>query len=385
MNHKNKLFKAIYELNDLLEQRENLEKYYQEFFERNPVAFTVLGYDTFQSYEKKSSGKLAYDDERKYKPEPDFLCGNIDSAVVTIFELKTPFVSKAVLGQKNRESFNSKLNSYLSQSEEYIDSIQGNPESRKNVIESLGLKSPISSYRICLVYGMSIDTSVSKAMKLANRNKNVTEILFYDQVLKRLIDEYSIDLDRSDDQRGWSIYCCINIESHQDFKKSYILDHGGEESNRVSIYIERGLLILEILDSKGFSHTLMSDIPYNEICFINAEFTGNGEDLYMFLNINNREMDKRLSNREFNFTFDRKYQFLGSNLKGESGAAFIAYDLQYYDKILKIKDKVKLCKWYIDQNYGKGGLRFLRDSYFMREPSTNKFIQPNPIKQPKLL
>jgi hypothetical protein len=79
------LWSAIYALYSLLEQRMNDENIYQEYFEKNPIVFSVLGYTSSASFEKSSSFSLPFDKERNYTPEPDFICARKESGEVTIF------------------------------------------------------------------------------------------------------------------------------------------------------------------------------------------------------------------------------------------------------------------------------------------------------------
>ena len=74
MNKDLDLWNAIYALYELLTDEENSEKKYQTFFESYPVVFKILGFDTFQSYEKSSGKRLPFDNDRNFTPEPDFLC-----------------------------------------------------------------------------------------------------------------------------------------------------------------------------------------------------------------------------------------------------------------------------------------------------------------------
>ncbi|MFM6311343.1 MAG: hypothetical protein ACKPGB_24380, partial [Dolichospermum sp.] len=97
--------------------------------------FKILGFDTFQSYEKSSGKRLPFDNDRNFRPEPDFLCGNIESCTVTVFELKTPFVKPFIVNRTdgNRAKLNATAESYLSQATEYAKSIQGSSEARSVV------------------------------------------------------------------------------------------------------------------------------------------------------------------------------------------------------------------------------------------------------------
>jgi len=69
------IWAAMQQLWRLMKDEEKSEDKYQSYFERNPVVFTVLGYDYAKSFEKKSGNKLPFDEDENKFQEPDFICG----------------------------------------------------------------------------------------------------------------------------------------------------------------------------------------------------------------------------------------------------------------------------------------------------------------------
>lgn len=87
-----RLWRAVVDLFSLLQDGCNEEARYQRFLEAHPVSFAVLGFDRYAAFEKRSGNSLPFDNERGFAPEPDFLCADAESGLLTVFELKTPFV-----------------------------------------------------------------------------------------------------------------------------------------------------------------------------------------------------------------------------------------------------------------------------------------------------
>jgi hypothetical protein len=173
------LWAAIYELFVLLDDRVNQESAFQGYFERHPVVFNVLGYDVAVPFDKSSQHKLPFDDERNYRPEPDFICGVRLSGEVTIFELKTPFQSGMTTSRAdgNRAKFLATIESYLSQATEYVDSIRGRESARATVKAALQLNT-ISSYKIALVYGLCDMNEAPSVARLAEKRHPRTDHFF---------------------------------------------------------------------------------------------------------------------------------------------------------------------------------------------------------------
>ena len=153
MTTEQKLWKAILELDTLLRENINEEEKYQKYFEENPLIFYILGLDVVESFEKKSKNKLAFDKERNFRPEPDFIGINKNSKIVRVIDIKTPFVEKITTSRSsdsNRAKFDAETEKYISQVTEYIDSIKENPESRE-MLKAL-FREKRFSFRIVIIY-----------------------------------------------------------------------------------------------------------------------------------------------------------------------------------------------------------------------------------------
>ena len=227
------LWRSIYRLYELLLREENKEESYQEYFETHPVVFRTLGFDAHHSYEKRSDKALPFDKDRGFRPEPDFLCASLESAKVTVFELKTPFVEPVIVQRKDgaRKKLNAKVETYVSQATEYADSIREREEARRIVTRDLGMDS-ISSYDIVLVYGLREDNDPSEVARIVANRKIPTGILYYDTLLDHLTSNYRAARPNTENRKGLCIVYHLILHPEQLSQKAYIADHGDEQSDR---------------------------------------------------------------------------------------------------------------------------------------------------------
>ena len=88
-----KISNAILWLENLIENKVSKESKYQEYFEKNPIVFEVLGYTEFYPFTKQAEQRLPKDNYTDLQPEPDFIVKN-NNGIFEIFEIKTPIDKK---------------------------------------------------------------------------------------------------------------------------------------------------------------------------------------------------------------------------------------------------------------------------------------------------
>lgn len=252
LNKSNLLWHAIIELGSLIASKVNAEDSYQKFFERNPIAFTALGFDKAESFEKQSEFSLPYDEDRQYTPEPDFICALTSTGAVTVFELKTPFVDSPLTQRSDgkRMKLRAVLASYVSQTEEYMESIRERAEARVVVKNALSL-TDISSYAGAVVYGLIEPNDALKLERLVARKTPPIQVVGFNQVLDALADRYYGVRNDDTSRPGWTFEMTLRLSKTQNKKVAYIMDVGGLVENRVSIYIQDNHIVLRILDRHG--------------------------------------------------------------------------------------------------------------------------------------
>ena len=181
----NELWVAIWQLVQLLNQSEGAtEDEIQSFFENNPVSFRVLDFDAAISYEKSSGNRLPYDKEAKTQREPDFICIERAKRIVTVFELKTPTRDRAITSRPDgqRAKLRAGLESYMSQTSEYIGFIESDREVREELSRKFGIES-IMQLRGVLAYGMAKEEEIHIVSKLVSSRNPRIDIVHFDEIL----------------------------------------------------------------------------------------------------------------------------------------------------------------------------------------------------------
>ena len=230
----NQLWRAIIELRSLLNAQVKDEDSYQRFFERNPIVFSALGFDAAEPFDKKSTFRLPFDEDRNFTPEPDFICADAASGRITVFELKTPFVPAPLTRRRdgNRRKFRANLQSYVAQTKEYIKSISENAKARSVVRQALKVEK-ISGYRGVVVYGMIKPEDVSDVVNEAEDLDIPFEIVGFNQILDTMAEKYYWSRNDIESREGWTIQTMIRIRKAQETRKSYLFDSGEEKKNRI--------------------------------------------------------------------------------------------------------------------------------------------------------
>lgn len=355
------LWNAIYELTVLLQDNVQTEEAYQRYFERNPVVFRVLGFHSSASFEKKSGNKLPFDVENERQLEPDFICGDPYSQKVTVFELKTPVDSGATvaLSNGNRVKFKAVLESHISQVAEYCEFIAGNSNARSVISDKLNMCG-VSTVEGLLVYGLSSGVQTPEIAKLAARRSPPLRILSFDEVLSELLRSYSIGRNETklpdangevEEVEGATFVAHLVICEQQRSGRAYLFDIGREADNRLSIYIENGRGVVEIIDNKG-EHSFSHWTPvYNSPFYLRVSISGDGSltrSISVF--VNNNEVDFRQSLGGDEFKIDMQNAFLiGANQNGRSGARFRLLAFYVVASVLNWHDRVNTFRYFLKE------------------------------------
>ncbi|NEQ44168.1 MAG: DUF4263 domain-containing protein [Leptolyngbya sp. SIOISBB] len=322
-------------------RQENSERDYQSFFESHPIVFQVLGYDVFQSYEKSSIAKIPFDEDKDFTPEPDFLCANLDSCRLTIFELKTPFVKPLVVQRADgkRRKLTAFSESYISQAVEYVESIRGNNKAREIVKSDLSLER-ISTYCIVVAIGLQKDNDIAEVSRILENRKTSTSFLYYDQLLEKLIQSYSINRKYVKGSKGWTFTYHIVLDREQRFDRSYIADYGSLENNRLSIFIENKNIVCQCIDAAGEFHTLKSPIEFMKAVFLMVEFSTDDYGIYLSLNVDNEEKDLRVGSVKLVLDIELVGSCVGADLTGKNFGRFYLIGKWICNGTLSLKDKL---------------------------------------------
>ena len=342
--NRDNLWRALFELFELLRFRHNQEAAYQAYFERNPIVFQVLGFDSHDSFEKSSGNSLPFDEERGFRPEPDFLCGNASSGVVTVFELKTPFVGNLITTRSsdgNRAKAREDLARHIAQAREYVSSIRGSAEARATIRQLLHLQR-ISDYRIALVCGLAEENDAARINEIFSGVDPSTSLLHYDVLLERLSHAYAQKHEGVESRVGWCFVYRISFADIQPNFRVFISDAGSLDGERVSLVREGEMLVFECVDAEGHLHRLTGRCMGTAAHYVHFEFSNDENGLYMSLRIDDEEHALVKGKSRLRCDPDLSNFTMGADLTGQRGAAFNMYETIFVNKTLALKDKLGL-------------------------------------------
>lgn len=371
MSSAEQLWTAIYDFYCLLASNNNEEASYQRLFEQHPAIFTVLGIDTAASFEKSSPNTLPYDQDRGFHPEPDFIGAELEAGILTVVELKTPFVGNITTSRNdgNRAKFKAVAESYISQTTEYVESIKQNREARDVVKKVLNV-SKTSDYRAKLIYALSAENDTHLVNSIMAQRKVPTEVVFYDDLFERMVKAYSIGRSDSLSRDGWCFVTHIYLGDMQASEKTFIADYGNESTDRVSVCLDNNEIIFECFDSQQKVHSLQAHLDGRGPHYIRFEFSNDSSGMYMSLNVNNIESELRLGRGALKLFPEIEFFTLGADSSGNNGAHF--YMLEHYvvNKTLSLIDKLNTFR-YFQQKVSKTShcVEFKPKDYMIKQSS----------------
>jgi hypothetical protein len=326
--------KAIVELEILLEDENNSEEDYQEWFESHEVVFNTLGFSDFIAHPhfSQSSG---------YE-KPDFIVQS-PNGEWKIFEIKTPFQSIATK-HKRRPKFYQSVEGFVTQCQNYSESLD-----ERLVREYLQDRYDISGLRkrplSILVVGLSKTEDMEVVHTLANRRNPSLTILTYDDILRSLKRKRLFSFENYDDADGLSIYTVISLlKKPRSASVNHILDVGKKESyNRISIFInDSDHICIKVYDTDGEvwearSHQPLSPSAYNSENLFQFEVGVNEGLGFLSIQIGwDYKIDMNIP--EFPFLSPKEF-VIGSNWSGQAPSWFNHKALLVLSNILPFEVK----------------------------------------------
>lgn len=381
------LWRATHELFDLLRLENNSENAYQQFLERNPIVFRVLGYDVHQSFEKRSGNKLPRDQERDLSLEPDFLCGRSQIGELTVFELKTPFLGRLLTSRPDgaRPKVREKVARHIAQAKDYIDVIRGNADAREVVRKVLPMDT-ISSYRTVIVAGLSENNDLPAISRYLSDRSPPVEILFFDELLGRLGSAYEQKHEGVTTRPGWAFIYKLAFPQTQIHARAYISDCGGTSRDRISFLREGDLIVFECLDSQGRLHRLQGKCVGPDPHVIRFEFSSDAEGIYMSLHVDDEEKQLVKGSVQFQCDPDLTTMVSGADINGENGAAFHQYQTISRASTLSLREKLDIHSYLSEYKATSDRYIEYRAESYMRFFGAGDMVQEHqhlkPIAQP---
>ncbi|NCB85659.1 MAG: DUF4263 domain-containing protein [Bacteroidia bacterium] len=365
------LWAAIYDLYCRLLSKTNDEASYQRLFEQHPVIFSVLGLDAAAAFEKSSPNSIPFDPERNFRPEPDFIGVDFPAGNVTVVELKTPFVGDITTGRRdgNRAKFKALAESYISQTTEYVESIRQRQEAR-DVVKQVLKVMKIADYRAKLIYALSAENDAHLVSSLMAQRKIPTEIIFYDDLLDRMVNAYSVGRRDVASRVGWCFVSHIHLAPTQPPGKAFLADYGAASADRISVYLENHEFVFECFDSQQKIHWLRAPLDGLGPHYVRFEFSNDSSGAYMSLNVNNFEAELRLGKSVLNLLPDTGLFTLGADSSGKRGAHF--YMLEHYlvGRTMSLVEKLDSFRYFEQKvNTASQCIEFKPKDYMVRQPS----------------
>lgn len=342
----NELWRAIYDLFSLLRENNLSERDYQHFFEMHQIVFGVLGFSSAASFEKSSGNRLPFDEDRGYQPEPDFICARRDTGELVVFEIKTP-VERTVLTSRSdgqREKLKADVESYVSQTTEYVEFLQGNKEARESAAKTLGV-TRTATYSGILVYGISTDEELVGLTKLVAGRTPRIQLIFFDQLFDMLVN--ALALTRSDITMGKTLgsglvfAAVMELPKHQYNDNSIIADLGETGHSRLVVKVSGEYLRVEVNSECGSFSCLECGIPIEEKFFFKIEISSDPEKNFALLTIGRDEVDLRQMTKGREFRPDLFKFALGGDQTGEYGSCLRVFSSLYRDTLFTLQERLE--------------------------------------------
>ena len=385
MDDTGELWSAIYNLHMLLQRKVNVEQDYQDYFESNPIAFRELNVDRALSFDERSTRRIPYDADKSYTPKPDFIGVRLCTNSLVIVELKTPFVGEITTSRRdgNRAKFKANAEQYISQVVEYVDSVASREGAREVVCRELKIDR-ISTYEAILVYARETENDVSLVSRLCTGRQHRLQIVYFDELLRRLVDRYSIGRVDARPRKGMAFLSHIALRPNRNKSPSYLFDYGSVGRNRISLIIHEQEITLNYIDNKERSHHLQALLVGEGPHYIRFEFSNDDGGIYLSLSCNNVESDLRVGRIPFDFAFDLGAMTVGADASGENGAEFLLGCHYVIGRTMPIEDRIGSYDYFLRTTSGEAKyVEFKRCSYLMRKPNGDLY-QPKPEHQPKM-
>lgn len=344
IERKTTLSNAIIELEYLIKNNILKESRYQEYFEKNPIVFEVLGYTEFYPFTKQANQKLAKDDYSNLQPEPDFIVKN-DNGIFEIFEIKTPIDKKITITRNEyRKRFTAEIVNYISQTITYGDYFTRNPENRKKLQDMYDIEIQ-EDLPQKIIIGLSKNFDQKEVHRLCNKYKDRIDIIAYDTILNHLENDYKKHYGQYEGVPGCSIHTIIKFDKNQEKGRNYFLDIAEDTNkNRLSIYLNNlNELCLEILssDSKSTIINLHKDTVniFDNFVYISFEFGVLEQSFYLNISIDGEKYDERIIYFPIDIDFSNAKIFIATDINLEKWSNLKLGRFVYYDHTITFKER----------------------------------------------
>ncbi len=329
--------RAIESLDVLLQSGNAPENAFQEWFENNPVAFYVLGFQHHIPHPKIEavSGDVYI---------PDFIARRPNSSWEFI-ELKTS-ATEILRDKDRREAFYATFESYLSQCHEYSEAMD-DASVRRKFEEKYGISLIQKRPSSILIAGSGELLEVDRLLRLCSRRTPPITVYTYDDLRSALLSYRTFNFGGYDSADGMCVHSVIYVHKPSAPAVNHILDIGvHQDRDRVSIYIdEKGYICLRIFDSEGVEHKAHSSRPLEEQFYEVAHwflFEVGVSDGFGFISIQvdgRYYADIRINEFPFNVSHE---SVIGSDWEAKAPSWFSFVELAVLNRALSFEEKFKM-------------------------------------------
>lgn len=332
--------RAIESLDVLLQCTNITESAFQEWFESNPVAFYVLGFQDHIPHPRieAPSGDIYI---------PDFMARRPNSSWEFI-ELKTS-ATEILRNKDRREAFYASFEGYLSQCHEYSEALD-DASARRKFEEQYGIALIQKRPSSILIAGSGELLDVGRLLRLCSRRTPPITVYTYDDLRSALLSYRTFNFGEYDSANGICVHSVIYVHKPSGAPSvNHILDIGVQEDrDRVSIYIdEQGVVCLRVFDSDGVEHKAHSSRPLEDHFYDMPHwflFEVGVSDRFGFISI---QIDGRYyaDIRINEFPFDVSHEYvIGSDWEAKAPSWISFVELAVLNRALSFEEKVKMRK-----------------------------------------
>lgn len=271
----------------------------------------------------------------------------------------------------NRAKLRANIDTYVSQTCEYVKSIRANFDARQAVCGILGM-SNIRSTSGLLICGTSNDRDAPILTELISEREPRIRYMYYDKLYEKLCDAYArsrkqyVKVGKSyEGTEGVHLTVMASISPDQVHDCAYLIDIGGKRENRVSIVVS-GSAYVKILDAAGRQIEARLEIEFGAPQVFQIEFSNSLTHGFLSVSCNNGEVVNLQRQDGYQNALSMENAVIGSDLNGKLGACCIlgATILRY--RTLGIKEKLELLGFLSRRGEAGGGIEFNGNQHLRR-------------------
>jgi hypothetical protein len=384
---------SIVELSALMERPDAVEQDFQEWFERHPITFDILGY-----VRSIPHPELVLDGETSIRP--DFIAMRSDG-LWEIVELKRP--NTAVLRNPQRRTvFYSEMGTYVSQCQEYSERCS-QVQAHLALFQAHGIK--INSQPSCvLIAGRSMGLDRQRVHSLLKRSTVKISHHTFDDVLDALQRHYTQSY--MGGGSGVSVYASLLLTASRAVSTECLFDMC-ESAKRNRITVTRfgtRVMTITIIDNEGMR--TMQDVDLSRHCngvgfILGIHVTHAMDSVVILLEVNGSyAAEHRLTRGNFAITHPVAL-VVGANVEGQHGASMLFGDFIVRDPPLNLTERWQLREHLFDKFATQlqdspdlsipRGVRFSGEQFLYTEghptldakhPRTTNLVQRDDTKRP---